>query len=177
MITTRKPPNEDGHRSPAEPRPIRSADRRTKAEKVLEHYATGASLRRACKREGISAPTFCRWTLQDPWLAEQYELARLIASDLRASDIEDCAASALKVAMQSDPKRAIAAVAAIGLKVATMKWLIGRWAPKRYGGRVNLTAAGPAPTTGPVAIVVVPAACNRTKRIASRQHQRLDKSG
>lgn len=142
---------------PTELKSILTADRKRIAEKVLDHYATGASLRRSCKRAGISAPQFCKWTLDDRWLSNQYELARQIASDLRASDIEDGASSALKVALKVDPKLANAAVQAIKLRVETQKWLIGRWHPKRYAERVDVTTAGNAlPAGGGVVIVVVP---------------------
>ena len=105
MTTNRKPPSGNDRNSQYGLRSTLSTERRVKAEKALEHYAAGASLHRACKRAGISAPTLLRWTLQDRWLSEQYELARLIASDLRASDIEDCADSALYASKRAGRNR------------------------------------------------------------------------
>lgn len=105
------------------------------ALKLLEHIATGKSLRSFCigadgktlhGRPSVMA--VMRWKAQIPRFNELYEKAKLDRADSLVDEMVDIADN------EPDPKKA-------RVMVETRKWVASKFMPRVYGDRVAVTGA------------------------------------
>ncbi len=123
----------------------------TLALELLEHIASGQSLRSFClqKREDgkmraiegrPSMMTVLRWRAQIPEFSRMYDQARLDQADSLVDEIIDIADDE-----SIDPKSR-------RVRVDSRKWCASKMKPKVYGDRVAVTGADGAPPVGVMAV-------------------------
>lgn len=110
------------------------------AERICDHIRCGCSLRKAAEKEGIPQPTVMNWARDNEAFSNQYARAceeRLIALEDKLLDL-----------MEDGHKRAGCGLIggnllnAVKLEVETIKWLLAKLMPKRYGDRAALAVEG-----------------------------------
>lgn len=123
----------------------------TLAERICDHIRCGCSLRRAAKKEGIPQPTVMNWARDNEAFSNQY--AR--ACEERLAALEDKLLDLMEDGHQAAGCGLIGGnlLNAVKLEVETIKWMLAKLMPKKYGDRkaVELTGAN----GGPVESLVV----------------------
>lgn len=119
---------------------------------ICEEIAHGMSLTQAAKKHGTDHANFLRAVKSDESLAHEYAHARDVRADLYFEQLDDLSDMAL---MADDPTK----VQAIRLVVDTVKWKVGKMAPKRYGDKViaEVTGKDGGPIAGTIQIEFVSA--------------------
>jgi hypothetical protein len=115
----------------------RKYDKPAIIETVLDQVSNGATLVDTLAKPGMpSMSTWLQWVSEDPALAGDYARAR-------ESMIDRTAARALAIAMAEPPiapdgKVDSGAVQLRRLQVDSLKWILSKWDPKRYGDRLEV---------------------------------------
>ncbi len=111
-------------------------EREQKAAAILAIIHDGFSLRTACEKVGVKAPTFVLWCSQNNDLAEQYAQARVACIDKIADDTIRIADEPVGTLINGGTDSG--AVNKQRLQVDTRKWLLSKLAPKRFGDKLAL---------------------------------------
>lgn len=115
------------------------------AERICDHIRCGCSLRRAAGKEGIPQPTVMNWARTNEAFSNQY--AR--ACEVRLSALEDKLLDLMEDGHQVAGCGLIGGnlLNAVKLEVETIKWMLAKLMPKKYGDRkaVELTGANGGP--------------------------------
>lgn len=102
---------------------------------IFEQMEQGASLRKACEKEGVKNNTFLDFISKDKELAEQYARSRQKGQDARFEDMLDYARES-----KDDPYTK-------KLYIDTLKWVLSKQQPKKYGDKLEVEGKNIAPTT------------------------------
>jgi hypothetical protein len=114
----------------------------TVAEKVLERISEGELLMRICQESGM--PTrgqFRHWLTTHDDLAAAYARERLFWADAHAEAVVDLVTDPKGNFIDQNGNRLPLTheeVAALRLRVDSIKWLVGKWAPRTYGEKPDL---------------------------------------
>ena len=118
-------------------------------ESLLGGLAEGITLRKLCRRHGVSPALVHRWRLEDKEFARTFALAREAGFEAiaeEALEIADDDAQDFLEKEKADGSTTLAKnpdnVARARLRVETRLKLLSKWAPGKYG---EGAAAGPAP--------------------------------
>lgn len=103
--------------------------------RVCERLADGQSLRRACREEGVKAPTFLDWVEQDEDVAERYARARATGAEVEFERLREIVEEEPPTDMQG--KTDSGWVAWKRMQVDTFKWQLSKKRPERYGDRIE----------------------------------------
>lgn len=117
------------------------------AERICDHIRCGCSLRKAAEKEGISQPTVMNWARDNTVFSNQYAHAceeRLAAFEDKLLDLME---EGHKVAGRGLIGGNL--LNAVKLEIDTLKWMLAKLMPKKYGERkaVELTGANGGPVT------------------------------
>lgn len=102
---------------------------------IFEQLEQGVSLRKACDKEGVKNNTFLDFISKDKDLAEQYARSRQKGQDARFEDMLDYARES-----KDDPYTK-------KLYIDTLKWVLAKQQPKKYGDKLEVDGKNIAPTT------------------------------
>ena len=102
---------------------------------IFEQMEQGVSLRKACEKEGVKNNTFLDFISKDKELAEQYARSRQKGQDSRFEDMLDYARES-----KDDPYTK-------KLYIDTLKWVLSKQQPKKYGDKLEVDGKNIAPTT------------------------------
>ena len=102
---------------------------------IFEQMEQGVSLRKACEKEGVKNNTFLDFISKDKELAEQYARSRQKGQDARFEDMLDYARES-----KDDP-------CTKKLYIDTLKWVLSKQQPKKYGDKLEVDGKNIAPTT------------------------------
>ena len=102
---------------------------------VFEQMEQGVSLRKACEKEGVKNNTFPDFIEKDKDLSEQYARSRQKGQDSRFEDMLDYARES-----KDDPYTK-------KLYIDTLKWVLSKQQPKKYGDKLEVDGKNIAPTT------------------------------
>lgn len=110
------------------------------AERICDHIRCGCSLRRAADKEGVSHSTVMTWALNNAVFSDQY--AR--ACEVRLSALEDKLLDLVEDGHQVAGCGLIGGnlLNAVRLEVETIKWMLAKLMPKKYGDRAALALEG-----------------------------------
>lgn len=115
----------------------------SKADRICDRIARGASLRASASAEGVDPSTVLRWTKASPEFAQQYAHARETGYQLLADEIIDISDERdVRVTQDGEEVRLTldsAAVARNRLRVDTRKWMLAKMLPKVYGENSTTT--------------------------------------
>ncbi|MBQ2168645.1 MAG: hypothetical protein II449_05295 [Prevotella sp.] len=103
-------------------------------DKIFEQLEDGVSLRKACEKQGIRDNTFLYLVDKSPTLAEQYARAKIKGQDARFEGMLDYAQNS-----KDDP-------ATKRLYIDTLKWVLAKQQPKKYGDKLEVEGKNIAPT-------------------------------
>ena len=112
------------------------------ADKVCARLATGETLRRISRDEGMPPESTVRqWVMDNPDFAAQYAKSRDLGLDAMADELFDIADDGTNDT-QVDEDGAVLTnhdvIARSRLRVDTRKWYLSKLAPKRYGEKLAL---------------------------------------
>jgi hypothetical protein len=112
------------------------------ADKVCARLATGETLRRISRDEGMPPESTVRqWAMDNPDFAAQYAKSRDLGLDAMADELFDIADDGTNDT-QVDEGGAVLTnhdvIARSRLRVDTRKWYLSKLAPKRYGEKLAL---------------------------------------
>ncbi len=113
------------------------SDKLVEANKVVALVPT-MSMRKACKKSGVSMTSFHRWIVDNAELRKQYVHARSLYHEQLADEI--LTISEEKIGTDWQGKTDNGKVQQNRLRIDSRKWLLSKLAPKKYGDR--LTVAG-----------------------------------
>lgn len=121
------------------------------AERICDHIRCGCSLRRAAEKEGIPQPTVMNWARDNDEFSNQY--AR--ACEVRLSALEDKLLDLMEDGHQVAGHGLIGGnrLNAVKLEVETIKWMLAKLMPKKYGDKQALEVTGA--NGGPMESIVV----------------------
>ena len=102
---------------------------------IFEQMEQGVSLRKACEKEGVKNNTFLDFIEKDKDLAEQYARSRQKGQDARFEGMLDYAKES-----KDDPYTK-------KLYIDTLKWVLSKQQPKKYGDKLEVEGKNIAPTT------------------------------
>lgn len=102
---------------------------------IFEQMEQGVSLRKACEKEGVKNNTFLDFISKDKELSEQYARSRQKGQDSRFEDMLDYARES-----KDDPYTK-------KLYIDTLKWVLSKQQPKKYGDKLEVDGKNIAPTT------------------------------
>lgn len=102
---------------------------------IFEQMEQGVSLRKACEKEGVKNNTFLDFISKDKELSEQYARSRQKGQDSRFEDMLDYARES-----KDDPYTK-------KLYIDTLKWVLSKQQPKKYGDKLEVEGKNIAPTT------------------------------
>ena len=102
---------------------------------IFEQLEQGVSLRKACDKEGVKNNTFLDFISKDKELAEQYAQKNKKGQDSRFEDMLDYARESKD---DPDTKK---------LYIDTLKWVLSKQQPKKYGDKLEVDGKNIAPTT------------------------------
>ena len=102
---------------------------------IFEQLEQGVSLRKACDKEGVKNNTFLDFISKDKELAEQYARSRQKGQDARFEDMLDYARES-----KDDPNTK-------KLYLDTLKWILSKQLPKKFGDKLEVDGKNIAPTT------------------------------
>lgn len=110
------------------------------AERICEHIRCGCSLRRAAEKEGIPQPTVMNWVRDNEVFSNQY--AR--ACEERLAALEDKLLDLCEKGHEVAPRAEIGGtmLQAVKLEIDTLKWMLAKLMPKKYGDRTALALEG-----------------------------------
>lgn len=110
--------------------------------RICERIADGASLQKAAEAEGLRHSTVLGWTKQHPAFADKY--AR--ACGARLNMLEDKLLVLCSMAHEAalDNECGTNRIQAIKLEIDTLKWLLSKLLPRRFGDKVVEDAGGEA---------------------------------
>lgn len=110
------------------------------AERICDHIRCGDSLRKAAEKEGIPNPSVMRWVHENKAFSEQY--AR--ACEERLAALEDKLLDLVEKGHEVAPCAEIGGtmLQAVKLEIDTLKWMLAKLMPKRYGDRAALALEG-----------------------------------
>ena len=110
------------------------------AERICEHIRCGCSLRRAADKEGVPHSTVMTWALNNTVFSDQY--AR--ACEDRLTALEDKLLDLVEKGHEVAPCAEIGGsmLQAVKLEIDTLKWMLAKLMPKRYGDRAALALEG-----------------------------------
>lgn len=113
-------------------------------ERICEHVANGASLRKACEKAGVKYATAQDWRKKHKDFADQYARACEKKYHGYADELDDTLNEADEAAL--DPAYGNQRLAALKLRIDTRKWQLAKMLPKIYGDRTQmvLESANPA---------------------------------
>lgn len=113
-------------------------------ERICEHVANGASLRKACEKAGVKYSTAQDWRKKHRDFADQYTRACEKKYHGYADELDDTLDEADEAAL--DPAYGNQRLAALKLRIDTRKWQLAKMLPKIYGDRTQmvLESANPA---------------------------------
>jgi len=95
------------------------------ADDIIDRIANGEVLTDICDDRDMPLPgTFLRWVMDDPKLAEQYELAQRIGTDVSFDEI-------ISEAWNNDTQKGT-------LRVKALMFRVERQEPDRYGPRATI---------------------------------------
>lgn len=110
------------------------------AERICTHIRTAKSLRAAAEEEGVPHSTVLTWALHNKDFSDQYARAcedRLVALEDKLLDLVE---RGHKVAGRDFVGGNL--LGAVKLEIDTIKWLLAKLMPKRYGDRAALALEG-----------------------------------
>jgi hypothetical protein len=116
------------------------------ASRILERIAAGESLRSICKENSMpSFQSVLAWASDDKdGFRDKYTLAMDVRAQGLFDEMLEISDSALPAATGAPGTgEAGARVAAIKLKVDTLKWILAKMQPKRYGDKITQEISGP----------------------------------
>ena len=102
---------------------------------IFEQLEQGVSLRKACEKECVKNNTFLDFISKDKELSEQYARSRQKGQDSRFEDMLDYARES-----KDDPYTK-------KLYIDTLKWVLSKQQPKKYGDKLEVDGKNIAPTT------------------------------
>ena len=102
---------------------------------IFEQLEQGVSLRKACEKEGVKNNTFLDFISKDKELSEQYARSRQKGQDARFEDMLDYVRES-----KDDPNTK-------NLYINTLKWVLSKQQPKKYGDKLEVDGKNIAPTT------------------------------
>ena len=102
---------------------------------IFEQLEQGVSLRKACEKEGVKNNTFLDFISKDKELSEQYARSRQKGQDSRFDDMLDYVRES-----KDDPYTK-------NLYINTLKWVLSKQQPKKYGDKLEVDGKNIAPTT------------------------------
>lgn len=112
------------------------------ADKVCELLASGMTLRKIAKMDGMPRPsTVMRHALRDEAFKEQYAQAMALRADLWFDEILDIADDGENDTYRDDEGKTKVDYDVLGrsrLRVDARKWVAARAAPKKYGDRAQV---------------------------------------
>lgn len=115
---------------------------REKADIILDRIKSGMSLRKATEgNEPCKYTTFLQWVDKNPELQDQYARAMETRADVIFNDLESIA-NAIPERGAADGKIDNGWVQHQRLKIDTLKWMLGKMKPKKYGDKIDLTSDG-----------------------------------
>ena len=102
---------------------------------IFEQLEQGVSLRKSCEKEGVKNNTFLDFISKDKELSEQYARSRQKGQDARFEDMLDYVRES-----KDDPNTK-------NLYINTLKWVLSKQQPKKYGDKLEVDGKNIAPTT------------------------------
>lgn len=124
----------DGTKSLAKLGRPRTVDRMAIVKNVCRAISKGDSVKDACQSAGIRPARLHEWVREDSVLAALYARGR----EQQAHALAEHAIAVSRAAFGRDT----AGVQAARLEVDTLKWYVGKIAPKLYGDRVTVESEG-----------------------------------
>lgn len=103
-------------------------------DKIFEQLEEGVSLRKSCENQGVKDNTFLNLVEKNPSLTEQYARAKIKGQDARFEGMLDYAKNS-----NDDP-------ATKRLYIDTLKWVLAKQQPKKYGDKLEVEGKNIAPT-------------------------------
>lgn len=110
------------------------------AARICEAIAAGESMRKAAAENGVPNPTVMRWVRSRPAFAEQYARACETRLGVQEEKLFDLMAQGHLAAM--DPECGNARLQAVKLEIDTLKWMLSKLLPKKYGEASRLELDG-----------------------------------
>ena len=109
-------------------------------ERICAAIAEGASLRKAAEAEGVTHRTVLDWAAAHERFGTQY--AR--ACELRLAVLEDKVLTLCELGHEvaRDEECGHARLQAVKLEIDTLKWLLCKLVPKRFGDRTQMEITG-----------------------------------
>lgn len=136
-------------KAPQKKRGSRSVYSRALAARVCEAIAGGKSIRKSAESEGISPALILKWVKQNEEFREQYARACEVRLEVLSEKLIDLAEEGHVAA--SDPVAGNARIQAVKLEIDTIKWMLVKLMPRRYGDASKLELTGA--DGGPVEVV------------------------
>jgi hypothetical protein len=113
------------------------------AERVLEKISEGGLLMKICQEPGMpTRAQFYSWMASRPALRDAYARARLQWADWHAEKVVDIAQDPRGNIVDEKGNRLPLTHEEVGarrLHIDSIKWLVGKWAPRTYGERPQPT--------------------------------------
>ncbi len=109
-------------------------------ERICAAVAGGMSLRRAADAEGVGIATVLRWVEAWPGFAEQYARACEVRLAVLEDRILELCVQGHEVALDEVCGRE--RLQAVKLEVDSLKWLLCKLVPKRFGDRAQMEVTG-----------------------------------
>lgn len=119
------------------------------AARICESVAGGMSVKKAAEKEGIGAATVMRWVKEKEDFRDKYARACEVRLDVLAEKLLDLAEEGHLAA--SDACAGNARVQAVKLEIDTIKWMLVKLMPRKYGDASKLELTGA--DGGPVEVV------------------------
>lgn len=109
-------------------------------ERICDHIRCGDSLRKAAEKEGVDQRTVMRWVHGNADFCQQY--AR--ACEERLAALEDKLLDLVEKGHEVAPRAEIGGtmLQAVKLEIDTLKWMLAKLMPKKYGDRAALALEG-----------------------------------
>ncbi len=99
------------------------------ADKICDRLKQGISLRKICKPNDFpTKETVFKWLAENPIFQSHYACAKELFSDAEFERMQDIIEDA------KTPEQ----IAQARLKIDTMKWMLGKMRPKKYGDKLAI---------------------------------------
>lgn len=128
------------------------------ADRICLELMQGRDMEDICKDPALpSAWTVYQWVYDVPEFAQKYSRAREIQADILFERIQKIADDSARDWVETDegPLLNKDHIQRAKLRVSTLKWRIGRMAPKKYGDKIEATVKGDG--TAPLQVILSPA--------------------
>ena len=111
-----------------------------------ELASTPKGLDRICRENGVSTPKFREFILRDTDAGNNYAHARSMQIELFENQITELTYQMAEAIRDNtyDPLMVNAAVQALRVQVDSLKWVLSKIAPKKYGDKLDVTSNGKA---------------------------------